>query len=91
MKTILRIALAKSRSRYYDSHREKINLKDYRRSRTVTTKIVANSHVQFDTCTVSYTCQTFRHVHFDTRITRVKAESHKLHNLTRVLEYTCPI
>jgi hypothetical protein len=49
----------------------------------------ANSHVQFDTCTVSYTCQTVRHVHFDTRDTRVKCACHELHNLTRVLEYTC--
>jgi len=49
----------------------------------------ANSHVQFDTCTVSYTCQTVRHVHFDTRDTRVNCACHELHNLTRVLEYTC--
>jgi hypothetical protein len=67
------------------------DLTSWRGASPVTTKIVANSHVQFDTCTVSYTCQTFRHVHFDTRITRVKPESHKLHNLTRVLEYTCQI
>jgi len=40
--------------------------------------------MQFDTCTVSYTCQTVRHMQFD-----VKRASDELHNLTRVLEYTC--
>jgi hypothetical protein len=55
----------------------------------LTTKITANRDVQFDTCTVSYTCQTVRHVHFDTRITRGECASHKLHNLTRVFQYAC--
>jgi hypothetical protein len=56
-----------------------------------TTKMHANSHVQFDTCTVSYTCQTVRHVQIDTRITRVKRACDELHNLTRVLKYTCQV
>jgi hypothetical protein len=41
-----------------------------------TTKITSNCHVQFDTCTVLYTCQTVWHVHFDTRETRVRCESY---------------
>jgi hypothetical protein len=49
-----------------------------------TTKMHANSHVQFDTCIVSYTCQIVRHVHFDKRDTRVKCACDELHNLTRV-------
>jgi len=38
----------------------------------VTTKIMTNCHVHFDTCTTLYTCQNVCHEYFDTRLTRVR-------------------